>query len=515
MDPGDATSTSQTVVSDSAVTSTAEDATTTPPPETTTTTTKAQTTTTTSSPTIPPSSTTRSTRTRTSSSFIPPTASIPTSDTVTASFSFSTTSTLSPTGTPSDDSEAAVSTGGIIGIAVAAVVALGALGLLAFAAIRRRHRRGDHRSSMIFNSLPPNMMESRPPHSGNRPGGGGVPELSGMSRQNQLVGGAVSANTSHDLLGSHSGVDPSGYSSSEYAYGGQAVDPGVTRMYGNWDEADMGWGQQQQQYYQHAPAANQRISYMPPSEPDASQAGDRYDSEYAVRREEEAAAAAAAAAGYAHYQPYSQQHYYDEHQQQQQHQAAADAGYYDNHGDYSGMHDGYYYEQPYITAEEQDRYLQSLRQGFGPEVGAGGAAVGNLDPHPQHHPGYGTDANTDLTGGARGNYRYDEEDIPYAKDEAWSTPPPQRSLTVPSSHTASQADAAAAAGAQAMAETRDVEREAVEGADAAQRSSHQSSASTSSPQMRRSHSPQLIPSPRRAPQVLRPDPALGTDSALR
>jgi len=327
--------------------------------------------------------------------------------------------------------------------------------------------------------------------------------MNGMARQNQLMDGAVSASTSNDLLGTHSGVDASGYASSEYAYGGvQAMDPGAARMYSNWDEADMGWQQQQrQQYYQHTPAAaNQRVSYMPPSEPDASQAGDRYDSEYAARREEEAAAAAAAA-GYGHYLPYHQQHYYD--QQQLQHQAAADAGYYDNQGEYAGMHDGYYYEEPYATAEEQDRYLQSLRQGYGTEGGAGAAAVGMMDPRQQHHPGYDADAHMDRAGGAGENYGYDEGDVPYAKDETWSTPPPpQRALTVSSTHAGSQANAAATGA------------EVAEGATPAQRSSLQSSASTSSPQMRRSHSPQLIPSPRRAPQVLCPDHALGIDPAL-
>ncbi|KAG0213080.1 hypothetical protein BGX28_005101 [Mortierella sp. GBA30] len=310
------------------------------------------------------------------------------------------------------------------------------------------------------------MLETRPQRPSDRPGG-----------DNQIAGSGLSARTSQDLLGGTSSVmDPN--RSGELAYGRHAMGAGATagalgaeRMYGHWEEADHEWPQQQ---YHPSTAPDQRVSYNPPMEPDMSQAGDRYDPEYAARREQEAAA-------YAQYLSYPHQQMYPEHA------GAADPGYYADHDAYAGHQDSYYYDQHYPAAHEQDHYLQRLRQeGYDPE-GAGDLVTSSIPSTQQQH-GYSNTSDYD-------------RDVRYAKDEPWPTPPPP---VAQSSSTLAPFEAE-----DEGTQTAHIEGGA-SGSGAPMRSSLLPSTSASGSDPRRVNSrissPQLVSSPKRAPQSLRPDP---------
>ncbi|KAF9150284.1 hypothetical protein BG015_007906, partial [Linnemannia schmuckeri] len=218
---------------------------------------------------------------------------------------------IPPTPPPSNDSDK-LSTGAIVGIAVASVVGIIALALSAFQIVRRQRR---NRNSLYYQNPPP-MQETRPNNYG---GGGGGGQVNNSNSDTGL--GITNSNTntphgggdfriSQEQMNASSLDNGGGFSSQSSGFGydngvGSATALG-TGMYGYGDDYRY-QHQTLQNHHPYYPSLNsQPLTYTPPTEPDIAPEN-RYDPTYASRREQEAA-----------YMNYQQQLYLQSQQQQQQ-----------------------------------------------------------------------------------------------------------------------------------------------------------------------------------------------------
>ncbi|KAG9065883.1 hypothetical protein KI688_002180 [Linnemannia hyalina] len=265
---------------------TASDSTTTTTPDSTAT---PITSSTTSEPYTPLSSSTITTTTASSSTT--------TSYSTTTSWTYTLPTTIPPTPTPSNDSDA-LSTGAIVAIVVASVVGIVALVLSTFLIVRRRRR-----NSVYYQNTPP-MQETRTNNYGGVGGGGGGGQVNNNTNGAGL--GITSSNTnppyggndhgmSHDQMNASPLGNGGGFSSQSTGFGyDNGVIPGTALgagMYGYDDD----YHYQQQAVHQHTTQQpfyplnnNQPLSYTPPTEPDIAPE-DRYNPAYGSRREQEAA----------------------------------------------------------------------------------------------------------------------------------------------------------------------------------------------------------------------------------
>ncbi|GJJ76799.1 hypothetical protein EMPS_09158 [Entomortierella parvispora] len=529
-----------TTTTERLTTTTAEPPTTTTKPPTTIITTATTTTTTTKTTTLSTSTSTRtltitgtstgsSTSSSTNSSSPPPTTT--------------TRPTIPPTETPtpSDDNSNRLSTGAIVGIAVAALAAIIALTALAMFASRRRRRQKNRNTDLMFNPVAIDLQENRAGRQGGDSGGDGI--LTGAHGQQWPATGnggrippqAPSMGTA-SLLGENQISQISsggmGYESDILAGGGEAAAMGGAYGY----EANRRRQMQQQQMHQEAGGRQgdyygnqQRIVYASPTEPGMTDE-ERYNPEYAAQREQEAAR-------------YNQYQQYLADQEWRQAAAVAPGGvaggaiggvagqatspYYGGvaqqpQAEYGIQGDGYYSDQQRYSGD-QFQHLQQQGQGFERPAGVfspsrvspGVAATYpstqsnnngqfNYDYRGQTLPDQGYVAPYPPTAGVSslGDYATTESDARFTKSEPWpevSTPATSRLGAAPAVPAVIVAPAPTSASA-----TKESTR--VDNTKRNSQLSVESASSSNSGVPRRVHSPQLIPpSPKRAPQVLYPE----------